>query len=478
VALKLDGYVRVSRVGGRAGEGYISPKVQREAIEGYARELDGEIIAWHDDQDFTGGSADRPGFQAALERLRAGASEGLVVMKIDRFARSVADGAAVVREIIDREQIFASVHERIDPKTPEGNYMLNGFLNNAELFLNQAKAGWWIAKSRAVARGAHIGPTPIGYQRIPKGEPRSGCLVPDPTYGPVITELFERGAGDDTGAELATWMTTAAPRESGQPWQSSEIRRWLANRVYLGEVHYGDLVNTEAHDALTAPDTFERAQRKPGAPRRANGRRFLLSGLVRCSCCRYSMGGFNYGGADHATPVYRCGRARTRGCSEASVIVAKRLEDHVVGLVREHLHGLQLEAADAGVDLATLDREASEAEAELEGFAADLNARRLLGEDGWQRALEARAGDRDAKRAARDRAYSNSRLVAVAQDVDDLDHEALGDLLRGMVRHVFVRRRPRGADVADRVLVIWSDDPRAIDVPGPHRSAQFDPVRW
>jgi site-specific DNA recombinase len=41
VTLKLDGYIRVSRVGGREGEGYISPSVQRVEIEKYAAELDG-----------------------------------------------------------------------------------------------------------------------------------------------------------------------------------------------------------------------------------------------------------------------------------------------------------------------------------------------------------------------------------------------------------------------------------------------------
>src|SRR5215207_8594490 len=165
MSLRLDGYVRVSRVGGRQGEGYISPAVQRESISSYATELGGDIVAWHDDQDQSGGTVERPAFQHVLERLRGGESDGIVVMAIDRFARSVADGAAIVREIVDRGQVFASCQERIDPRTDEGTYMLNMFLNNAELFLNQAKTKWHTSKARAVARGAHIGPTPIGYER-------------------------------------------------------------------------------------------------------------------------------------------------------------------------------------------------------------------------------------------------------------------------------------------------------------------------
>jgi DNA invertase Pin-like site-specific DNA recombinase len=475
VALSLDAYVRVSRVGGRAGEGYISPDVQREAIEGYARDLGGAIVAWHDDQDYSGGNAERPGFQRVLERLRAGDTDGIIVMRIDRFARSVADGAAIVRDIIDREQVFASCHERIDPRTPEGKYMLTSFLANAELFLDQAKASWWTAKARAVARGAHIGPTPIGYERVPKGQERSGCLLPHPAYGPAISELFKRGASGEHGdTALARWLTERAPRQGGAQWQPSEIRRWLSNRVYLGEVHYGELVNPDAHDPLTDPETWEQCQRAPGIQRRAHSR-FLLSGLLRCANCRYAMGGFTHGGAG-ATAVYRC--SRSRGCGESSVITGQRIEDYVRELVLDRLRGLELEAAGEGIDLATVDTEYDAAEAELRTFASDVDARRLLGEAGWQEALSARGADRDAKREARERAYAQSRLVTVAKDVGDLDHDGLRDLLTGMIRCVFVRRRPRGADVADRVLVIWSDDPRAIDVPGPHRPGPFEPIRW
>jgi site-specific DNA recombinase len=479
VALKLDGYLRVSRVGGRAGEGYISPAVQREAIESYAGELDGKIVAWHDDQDVSGGTVERPAFQHVLERLRAGESDGIVVMKIDRFARSVADGASIVREIIDAGQVFASCQERIDPRTPEGKYMLTSFLANAELFLDQAKASWWTSKARAIARGAHIGPTPIGYERIPKGEPNSGKLLPHPTYGPAITDLFARAANGSGGdSALARWMSERAPRAGGAPWQPSEIRRWLSNHVYLGEVHYGELVNTEAHDRLTDPDTWERCQRKPGVQRRPHSR-FLLSGSLRCSSCRYAMGGFSYGGGrDQNTPVYRCGKGRNRGCDEPSVITARLLDDHVRELVLDRVRGLELEAAGDGIDLTTVDQDYDQAEAELHAFASDLNARRALGEAGWQEALEQRVGDRDAKRAARASAYSQSQLVAVARDVEDLDHDGLRDLFAGMLRTVFIRRRPRGADVADRVLVIWSDDPCEIDLPGPHRSGPFGPIRW
>lgn len=471
--LRLDGYVRVSRVGGREGEGYISPDVQREAIERYAGEMGGEVVAWQTDEDYSGGNTERPGFQAALERLEAGETDGVVVMRIDRFARSTADGSRIVREIVGRGQIFASCHERIDPKTPEGGFMLRSFLSNAELFLDQIKASWETSKARAIARGAHIGPTPIGYQRVPKGGMRSGCLVPDPDYGPAITELFERAAERREGdSALARWMTQRARRQAGAAWNSNEIRRWLANRVYLGEVRYGSLVNAEAHEPLTDPETWEKCQRELG-DRRVAPSPFLLNGLIRCAGCRYMMGGLTTGGASRKTPVYRCGRG-SQGCPEPTVIVASRIEGYLTELADTHLKGLAVERRPAQEAIDAFRRAADEVEA----FVGDISARALMGEEAWQEGLRVRAAERERLKPAHDAAVAEREALQLARiGVASLEEPELRRALVGLMRHVFIRRG-RGVPASERALVIWSADTRRIDVPGPHRPGPFEPVRW
>ena len=132
-----------------------------------------------------------------------------------------------------------------------------------------------------------------------------------------------------------------------------------------------------------------------------------------------------------------------------------------------------------GTDLGALDEAYDAAETELRAFAADVDARRLLGDAGWQEALTARALDRDAKRETRQAAYAAAQVSeATRRNVEELGDDDLRDLLQGLIRIVFVRRRPRGADVDDRALVIWSDDARDIEVPGPHRSGPYESVRW
>lgn|GEM_PF-2271309 len=496
--LRLVGYIRVSAIGGREGEGYISPSVQREAIEQYARELGGEIVAWYDDQDFSGGNTARPAFQEMLALLVRHKVDGIVVMKIDRFSRSTADGLAIVKEILDRDQIFASCHERIDPKTKEGRYMLRQFLSNAEYFLDQIKESWTVAKARAIAVGKHIGPTPNGYLKIDAlpskpthispvdaaalGESTiPGVLVPSPVYGPAMTEAFEKGAsGRYTDAAVARWFSVEAPREGGgAAWTQTEVRRWFKNRVYLGEVKHGGLVNADAHKALTDEDIWEACQREPGEQMVADSP-FLLRGLIRCAGCRYSMGGQSYGGTG-ATPVYRCYSGASRNCPEPSVITAELVEGHIKELVEGYQRGLLIgQADDDEADL--VDVEAFEAAArEVDVFLADTGARQLMGEESWQEGLRLRVEAREAKLPARDAALARLRTREVLKvSVDDLDRHGLRDLLVGTIRHVFVRRQPRGAAVADRVLVIWSDDTRVIDVPGrnTHNRKVFEPIRW
>src|SRR4051794_39399953 len=99
--MELLGYVRVSRVGGRDGESFISPRQQRESITAYAAALGHTVTFLPDELDASGGKASRPVFQDALERCEQGLAGGVIVAKLDRFARSVPDAAVAIRRLED-----------------------------------------------------------------------------------------------------------------------------------------------------------------------------------------------------------------------------------------------------------------------------------------------------------------------------------------------------------------------------------------
>jgi DNA invertase Pin-like site-specific DNA recombinase len=71
-----------------------------------------ENDAWHDDEDYSSGNVDRPGFRGVIRRIEAGETGRVIVARIDRFARSAPDGGAMVRRILNAGGVFASAQER------------------------------------------------------------------------------------------------------------------------------------------------------------------------------------------------------------------------------------------------------------------------------------------------------------------------------------------------------------------------------
>ena len=86
--LRLFSYVRVSDVRGREGPGFISPNEQREKCRAFATAMSHTIVDEVEELDRSGGDMTRPVFNALLERIEAGEADGMIVAKLNRFARS------------------------------------------------------------------------------------------------------------------------------------------------------------------------------------------------------------------------------------------------------------------------------------------------------------------------------------------------------------------------------------------------------
>src|SRR4051795_7553870 len=89
-ALPVIPYIRVSRIGGREGESFISIDEQKRRIGKYSEDKF-ELADWHIDPDYSGKNTRRPAFQEALKAIKEGRAGGICVLKLDRFARSVVD---------------------------------------------------------------------------------------------------------------------------------------------------------------------------------------------------------------------------------------------------------------------------------------------------------------------------------------------------------------------------------------------------
>ena len=202
VALQLDAYIRVSRVGGRSGESFISTAAQRERIAKFADAKGFRIAEWHEELDQPGSRADRPKLQEALSRIDTGATGGIIVAKLDRFARSVADAAIAIRRIHEAGGQLVSVEDGFDSTTPMGRFATNMILALAELELGRIRESWATAQEHAVRRGVHVASrAPTGYVR---GSDRR--LELDSLAAPAIAAAFEARAGEASLKEVAAGL--------------------------------------------------------------------------------------------------------------------------------------------------------------------------------------------------------------------------------------------------------------------------------
>jgi DNA invertase Pin-like site-specific DNA recombinase len=404
----LDIYVRVSQVGGREGESFISPKEQEEKCRALATMRGYEVGKVFTDLDQSGGTMDRPEFAKAMARIDVGTSGGLIVARLDRFARNVAGLLTEIDRIEAASGVWACAAPTIDTGDETyGRFLLTIFGAMAELELGKIKAAWKDAHRNHIERGVHSGRAPVGYDKV------DGKLVPN-EHADTVRAAFEMRCTTPpaTYSEVAAFLTASgAPLRVRQAWNIEATRKLISNRTYLGEVRYGGLAKAGAHDAIITEDVFVLANRKVAAKatvRAGLARRdghMLGGGLVRCGTCGGPLvTGTTRTKDGRAYPILRCNTGRWNGCTRGAAIQIGLLEPYLVSMALQRL-GSQtidapvLEAADeaavraAEAGLAKLDellQSGAVSEAEYDALApariAAVSAAKMPRDDGSVRA--------------------------------------------------------------------------------------------
>jgi site-specific DNA recombinase len=446
--VNLIGYIRVSRVAGREGDSFISPSDQRDRIAAYATAKGHQVIDFITDLDESGGRIERPGFQAALARCEAGEAKGVIVAKLDRFARSLADAASTVKRLDAAGCSLVSVADDIDASGPSGKLMRAILFAFAEFERDRINESWATAKERAIGRGVHVGKAPIGYIAV------DGGLEVDPTTAPTIKAAFEARAGGASMTAVARLLDSMGTRH----WTLTTTTSMLRNRTYLGEVRHGNYTNPAAHEPLVSLALFEAANAKqPVAATRSDstGAGALLTGLIRCAGCRHSLGPTKRGS------VYACHRRHGSGvCPAPTSIKASSVEEYLVGFIQGDEFSEKFGQDVTADDLAALESGVSDAEARITAYVSVMNPTDpgyRAGYDAQVAALNLATTElTDAARRAQARGVFDWELLTVTEK---------RDLLRSKIQAIFVQKANRNANLQDRVAVVWHTDPRLKDMP-------------
>jgi Recombinase zinc beta ribbon domain len=272
---------------------------------------------------------------------------------------------------------------------------------------------------------------PPGYVRGP-----DGVLVPDaPETVEAVVDAHTLRAGGATLGQVREQLRSRGLNLSYAAVQRMFNGKLAGSRAYLGEVHFGDLSNLDAHPAVVDRDLWKAAQRtKPSPGRRAKSTRLLARlGVLRCgSCGRKMSASTGHGGT---WPLYRCSAHAGDRCPRKSTIGAELVEGIVAERVREALARMEGRAsAEQGA------RDAAQA---LERAQADLDAaiRAFGGLEDETAARERLAELRQARDTAQERVdqLGGTRATVTLNAATDWDRLTLGErraLIRATVDRV------------------------------------------
>ena len=474
-AKTYDGYIRVSRVGGREGDSFISPDDQRDRISAWAASRGVEIAMFHEDLDETGGVLSRPGLDLMMERVRCGETGGAVVAYVDRLSRAgVGEALTLIEEIHASGGEFAALDLGIDPTTPFGEFGLTILLALARMQRRRIAEGWAAARRRAVARGAMPGRTSYGLRRLD-----DGIVELDSDTAPIVARMVRERAAGRGWKSIATGLSKdGIPTPGGNGhWAASTVQGIVSSEAPIGvwTGPYGTRVE-DAWPAMVDRATWDAAQTVRG--KRTDGRVHqdrLIAGIARCASCRRVLkrttnqqGHVSYGCVN-------------RGCVSRASIGATLLDTYVSRLIDERLARLRMSAEHASDDEYTeLFAAREQAQAAYDHWRADKAARERLGLQRHTEQLLDLAAEVDAANEAL-AAYRRTRSPALGDlppemllSLADLPWERRVQVADAFLHAVFVRRPikrgPKAAqDVAYRTRIEWGDDPSISELPSSAR---------
>jgi site-specific DNA recombinase len=275
-------YTRVSDDQGLEKD-FNSLQAQYESGEAYIRSQ--AHCGWtlladrYDDGGFSGGDTDRPALQHLLEDIRLGSIDVVVVYKVDRLTRSLADFAKLV-ELFDYHNVsFASVTQPFNTTTSMGRLTLNVLLSFAQF--EREIAGERIRDKMAASKHKGIwvgGPIALGYQS------HDGKILVNEAEAEQVRMVFEKylelGSLRLVMADLVRRGVMAKRRllkngtmRGGYPLTTTGICYILRNRCYIGEIVFNGEILKGPHPAIIDREVFNVVQSRMDSKRMGPNKR-------------------------------------------------------------------------------------------------------------------------------------------------------------------------------------------------------------
>lgn len=275
---------------------YNSIDAQRDAGHAYIASQRAEgwiaVAEDYDDPGFSGGNMERPALLRLLVDIEKGRIDIVVVYKIDRLTRSLADFSRMI-EVFERQKVsFVAVTQQFNTTTSMGRLMLNILLSFAQF--EREVTGERIRDKIAASKRKGLwmgGVPPLGY------DVRNRHLLINAREADIVRRIFQRfvelGSSSMLVKELQVegvtskcWKTQEGHLRQGKAVDKNVIYKMLNNRIYLGEIRHKEQWYPGEHEPIVEPHVWEATQTILGQNPKIRGNNtraqvpFLLKGIV------------------------------------------------------------------------------------------------------------------------------------------------------------------------------------------------------
>ncbi|MFL6387938.1 MAG: recombinase family protein [Terriglobales bacterium] len=262
-------------------QSFNSLEAQREACEAYIASQKHErwrgITTHYDDGGYSGGSMDRPALRQLLADIDDGKVDTVVVYKVDRLTRSLADFAKIIERFDAAQVSFVSVTQQFNTTTSMGRLTLNVLLSFAQF--EREVTGERIRDKIAASKRKGMwmgGRVPVGYDL------RDRKLYVNPVEAAEVKKLFRlylevgcvaklKARLDRDGVKSKARLSPAGIKSGGMSYSRGSLYSLLQNPIYLGKIQHRDATYAGEHDAIISQELWDKVQERLKATRAAQG---------------------------------------------------------------------------------------------------------------------------------------------------------------------------------------------------------------
>ncbi|MCA9129233.1 MAG: recombinase family protein [Planctomycetales bacterium] len=226
----------------------------------------------YDDGGTSGGTLERPSLQRLLSDIDAGRIDMVVVYKIDRLTRSLADFAKLVERFDAVGCSFVSVTQSFNTSSSMGRLTLNVLLSFAqferEVTAERIRDKIAASKAKGMWMGGNL---PLGYDKDPS--PNSRRLVINPSEAETVRRLFtlydelgclnlakQHADKENLRSKRVTYSTGRT--RGGNSFSRGQLYYLLRNPTYIGKIPHKQNTYDGQHDPIIDQDLWDRVQTK------------------------------------------------------------------------------------------------------------------------------------------------------------------------------------------------------------------------